>query len=190
MITTDGMSEEDYELFVAGRFAAAKAGEPVVFTNRGNAHARTVLSHLIASAQSSLDIYTGCLSATVYRKEEVRAKVRLLGKGKTQILVGDTAPFEEVSVLDYLQSEIADGFIAVRQAHLSAARHGELNHFAVADKINLRVENNHAEKTAVVILNADKVRMPSNEADLAKGYNELFESLFQAADQYKSMVMA
>src|SRR5207244_1607080 len=124
------------------------------------------------NATKSLEIYTGCLNSQLYDPQALIASAKRLPKGAVRILVANR-PLGESSALFYLKAEAASGSIVVRQFRESEddATERRYRQFAICDGKHFRIERNHTDKIAVVILNG-------GEEDVAKEYKELFEQLW------------
>lgn len=172
------LPEHSYAEFVEDRFDEARDNNArVVFTNRGRHDALIVLKAFFQNATKSLEMYTGCLTNEVYDPQTLIACAKRLPKEAIRILVADR-PVAESSALFDLKAEAATGSILVRQFREAADDVAQrYQYFVICDGKHFRIERDHSEKIAVVILNG------SGE-DVAKEYAELFEQLWHRSEPF------
>lgn len=169
------MTEQAYEEFVVGRFDEAfRTGNAIIFTNRGTTHARSVLGQIVSRSQKSLDIFSGCLSLSVYDPELLNLAVQRAVS--IRIVVGDSLPLGQ-SALSNLKNGIEAGIICVKHFNPSITLQGQkhvLDHFAMGDGKHVRAEENASSRSATVILNADT----ENAKNIARAYQKVFEYMW------------
>ncbi|MDX7951435.1 hypothetical protein P7D22_09665 [Lichenihabitans sp. Uapishka_5] len=173
------MSDQAYAEFVRGRFNEAVAGTaPIIFTNRGTSLAKTVLEQLVTRANISLDIFTGCLSATVYDAALLATAADRLKN--IRVLVGDADP-RGSTALSGLTKEISEGDVKALYCQAKRTIDGkqfDMGHFAICDGMHVRVEENAADRSATVILNAHL----GTTHKIADAYKRVFQTLWDIAE--------
>jgi hypothetical protein len=148
-------SLEDYSKFVDDQFELAqRGGERAIFTNFGASHARIIITQLLTRASDSIDIFSGCLSEEVYDVELLRSAAKRIGPDKFRIVVEDASPNGETSIIASLKSDLNDGSIRILQLNheFRASVSEKANHFVVCDKRWARVEDDHDDRSALVVL--------------------------------------
>jgi hypothetical protein len=168
--------EKSYREFVEERFDEARDSTArVVFTNRGSTDARVVLKAFLHNATKSLEIYAGCLPSEVYDPRALIGAAKRLPQGSIRILVANR-PLGESSALFDLKEEATTGTIVVKQYQEASRENAETRyqHFAICDGKHFRIERDHFDKTAVIILNGSAEKV-------AKEYTALFEELWVRA---------